>query len=262
MWWKPSKFPSMVAIAGHPDLESLSKLTLPLLNSTAQCWIVNNDGTSSFNVATISAWKSLGAKPIFCWYLGLGLGMVRFSEVKWCPFSREVTFCCIWSLLWTVGYQFTRKETIVLLRKAEINACKIPLLASFLQSQRMNISALSRTWKEKKCRPFANTTHYKFIKLDYEILLHDAYLESLPPSDTPSVSRCKYNASRVCGAWLENSLNAMYLEGLPSHVYKVWFWYSSTCRVFGRLAHRERPQRIRSIKKDIVLLFLNIQFIW
>ena len=65
MWWTRSMFSWVVAVTGHPDLVSCSTQSLPLLNSAAYSYTVDNAGASSPNVATMSVCRSLAAYPFF-----------------------------------------------------------------------------------------------------------------------------------------------------------------------------------------------------
>lgn len=55
--------------ARQPDIGWTSRLSIPSLNSDARYSTVNKTVASTHNVATMSKWTTLVAKPFFCTYL-------------------------------------------------------------------------------------------------------------------------------------------------------------------------------------------------
>ena len=117
MWWTRLMFSWVLAVAGHLDLGSSSKLSLLLLNWAAHFFTVDNAGASSPNVANRQEWMSLGANPLFCRYLITPRCQILSIFTKFQSPALLIQYGFIW------------KETMQLVSgKVEFNACQVWLV--------------------------------------------------------------------------------------------------------------------------------------
>ena len=138
-----------------------SKLSLTLLNSAAHFCTVDKAGTSSPNVATMSAWMSLGANPLF----------YRYLIIPRCQILSIFTKClkCYFSKSWITypAWVYLEGNNAVSIRKVESNACQFSLLwhNSFLVSlyEPFRLSLSSYNYFVTKITGFLHAMYFAFL---------------------------------------------------------------------------------------------------